>query len=136
MLQKKSYLTPAQICEALETTAIKLSDTKSNETGSGLVDALAVIEEIENYEHIISVNENIARNNVSIYPNPTNDNLHIETEADIEEIIIFDVYGRRQDVSYQLSAVNSIDVSKLNSGVYFINIKTANENIVNRFIKK
>lgn len=136
MLQKKSYLTPAQICEALETTAIKLSDTKSNETGSGLVDALAVIEEIENYEHIIGVNENIARNNVSIYPNPTNDNLHIETEADIEEIIIFDVYGRRQDVSYQSSAVNSIDVSKLNSGVYFINIKTANENIVNRFIKK
>ncbi len=47
MLEKNPDLTPAQICEILETTAKKLSDTKSNSTGSGRIDALAAINAIE-----------------------------------------------------------------------------------------
>lgn len=47
MLEKNPSLTPAQICETLETTAKKLSDTKNNYTGSGRVDALAAVNSIE-----------------------------------------------------------------------------------------
>ena len=47
MLEKNSALTPAEICETLETTAKKLTETKSNTTGSGRVDALAAINSIE-----------------------------------------------------------------------------------------
>ena len=43
MLEKNSNLTPADICRIMETTAVKLSDTKNNYTGSGMVDALAAI---------------------------------------------------------------------------------------------
>ncbi len=43
MLEKNSTLTPAQICETIETTAKKLTDEKSNMTGSGRIDALAAI---------------------------------------------------------------------------------------------
>lgn len=46
MLEKNSSLTPAQICETIETTAKKLSDTKNNFTGSGRIDALAAINSI------------------------------------------------------------------------------------------
>lgn len=50
MLEKNSALTPAEICETLETTAKKLTETKSNTTGSGRVDALAAINCIESAE--------------------------------------------------------------------------------------
>lgn len=47
MLEKNPELTPAQICEAFEMTAVKLTETKSNLTGSGRIDVLAAIESIE-----------------------------------------------------------------------------------------
>ncbi len=48
MLEKKADLTPAEICMILETTGVKLTQTKSNITGSSRVDALAAIEAIDN----------------------------------------------------------------------------------------
>ena len=44
MLEKNPDLTPALICKLFETTAVKLSDKKSNRTGSGRIDALAAME--------------------------------------------------------------------------------------------
>lgn len=43
LLEKNEHLTPAQICETLESTAKHLSDKKNNLTGSGRVDALTAI---------------------------------------------------------------------------------------------
>ncbi|MCL2289667.1 MAG: S8 family serine peptidase [Bacteroidetes bacterium] len=43
MLEKNPKLTPAEICEILETTAVKLSATKNNIFGSGRVDALEAV---------------------------------------------------------------------------------------------
>lgn len=43
LLDKDPNLTPAQICEVLETTAVKLSNAKNNRTGSGRIDVLAAI---------------------------------------------------------------------------------------------
>ena len=43
MLEKNSTLTPAQICETIESTAKKLTCEKSNMTGSGRIDAFAAI---------------------------------------------------------------------------------------------
>ena len=47
MLEKNPTLTPAQICETIETTAKKLTDEKSNLTGSGRIDALAAVNSVE-----------------------------------------------------------------------------------------
>ena len=136
MLQKKPYLTPAQICEALETTATKLSETKSNETGSGCVNAMLALEEIEDYQDITGIEDKFT-NNVSIYPNPAKDRLYIETESEIEEVIVYDIYGRHQVTetpSHQ--EMISIDISNLTSGIYFVKINTAEGNIVKRFVKE
>jgi hypothetical protein len=43
MLSKNPNLTPAQIDEIIETTAVKLSEHKSNDYGSGRIDALAAV---------------------------------------------------------------------------------------------
>ena len=71
-----------------------------------------------------------------LHPNPVNDRLYIETEVEVEEVVVYDVYGRRQElsaVSYQLSA---IDVSNLKSGVYFVKVVTSEGETVKRFVKK
>ena len=47
MLEKNSALTPADICCIMESTAKKLTETKSNLTGSGRIDALKAVEAIE-----------------------------------------------------------------------------------------
>ena len=135
MLQKKSHLTPAQICEVLETTATKLSETKSNETGSGCVNALLALEEIENYEDTTGINDNLMAD-FKVYPNPVKDRLYIETSTQIQSIEIYDVYGRLQVTktpSHQGDL--SVDVSDLNSGIYFVKVKTEEGNIVKRIVK-
>lgn len=135
MLQKKPYLTPAQICEALETTATKLSETKSNETGSGCVNAMLAMNEIENYEDVTSINDNYSVN-INIYPNPVNGRLYIETLTQTQTIEIYDIYGRRQ-VSETMSHQGNltIDVSDLSNGIYFVKISTEEGDIVKRIVK-
>ena len=74
----------------------------------------------------------------NVYPNPVKDRLHIETETEIEEVVIYDIYGRVQNLSNSATQQlnNSIDVTGLNSGVYFIQIKTEEGNITKRFVKE
>ena len=72
----------------------------------------------------------------NIYPNPVSDKLYIETEVEIEEVSIFDIYGRRQELSAISCQPSAIDVSNLNSGVYFVKVVTENGEVVKRFVKK
>jgi hypothetical protein len=73
---------------------------------------------------------------LNIHPNPVNDRLYIETENDIENITIFDIFGRQQQLSNSSHQHSVIDVSNLTSGIYFIKINTNNGEIVKRFVKK
>jgi hypothetical protein len=73
----------------------------------------------------------------NIYPNPVNDRLFVEAEAKIEEVVIYDIFGRQQvTVTTSLQGNLSIDLSDLNSGIYFVKVKTENGEIAKRFIKK
>ena len=74
----------------------------------------------------------------NIYPNPVEKELFIENRIGVEEISIYDVYGR-QAMSQQVNKSTTqqvIDVAKLNAGVYFVKIVTDNGEIVKRFMKK
>ena len=75
---------------------------------------------------------------LNIYPNPVNDKLYIETEMNVEEVVVYTITGV---IAGQQSTVNSqqsltIDVANLNSGVYFIKVRTENGEVVKRFVKK
>ena len=83
--------------------------------------------------------ENIAEltSSFNVYPNPVNDKLYIETLTQTQTLTveIYDVYGRQQSmVNGQQSMV--IDVTSLNSGVYFVKVVTENGEAVRRFVKK
>ena len=91
-------------------------------------------EEPENPDSTDELNEN----NFNIYPNPVNDKLYIETESEIEEVVVYDVYGRVQNLrnSETQKLRNSINVTDLNSGIYFVKVVTENGEVVKRFVKK
>ena len=136
MLDKNPNLTPAKICEILETTAVKLSDKKSNQTGSGRIDVVAAVEAVTEGDD----EENISTNSLhdfNIFPNPVEDNLIITTDAVVEHIIVYDMYGRHQVIKSPSHQGNlTIDVSDLNNGVYFVKITTDKGESTKLFIKK
>lgn len=88
MLSKNKELTPAQIDRILESTAVKLTDQKSNDFGSGRLDALAAVNAVE-YD---AINET-ARQQAWVYPNPSTD-CFIVVGEDISRIEVFSVDGR------------------------------------------
>ena len=75
---------------------------------------------------------------INIYPNPVENELFLATELHVEEIAIYDIYGRqamRQQVNKSISQ-QVMDVANLNSGIYFVEIVTDNGKIIKRFVKK
>ncbi len=71
----------------------------------------------------------------NIYPNPVNDKLYIETQTQTLTVEIYDIYGRQQSmVNGQQSTV--IDVTNLNSGVYFVKVVSSEGEAVKRIVKK
>ena len=128
MLEKNPNLTPAQICMILETTATKLSENKNNYTGSGCINALAAIEQLDGTGLTDSYETRFM-----LYPNPTTDKVYIETDELINEINVINMTGINV---LKNNNSNNIDVSRLTSGIYFMKIKTEKGEIIKKFIKR
>ena len=76
-------------------------------------------------------------NKYAIYPNPVNDRLYIETHSLTQTIEIYDVFGRPQVTETPSHQGNlTIDVSNLNSGIYFVKVVTEKGEVVKKFAKK
>ena len=82
------------------------------------------------------------KSNLVIYPNPAKESLtinakHLKGDMHLQNIIIYDVYGRKVsrtfvfDNNKQESSSYTIDISTLQKGIYFIKI----ESITKKFIK-
>jgi subtilisin family serine protease len=87
----------------------------------------------------VGVIENELSNKVNIYPNPTTGELKITTSDirnPISDITIFDVSGRIQKAENRISNIEVIlDISHLNSGLYFIKVKTDAGEIIKKVVK-
>ena len=75
---------------------------------------------------------------IKIYPNPTSGELRIEIAGqarnDVQSVEVFDVYGRKH--SYGLTTDGAvINISHLNSGIYFVKITTENGVVVKKIVK-
>jgi hypothetical protein len=71
---------------------------------------------------------------INVYPNPVNDRLYIETEVEVREVVVYDVFGRQQTTDNGQQTF--IDVTNLNNGIYFVKVVTENGEVVKRFVKK
>ena len=89
-----------------------------------------------------SISENETYN-VVVYPNPTSGVLNliqerIENGLTIENVEVFDIYGKKISSHHQiiLSSNPQIDLSNLNSGIYFIKMITEQGAIVKKVVKQ
>jgi len=73
---------------------------------------------------------------VNIYPNPTRGELKIESgKLEIKDVVIFDVFGKIQRIG-NLKTENSIDISHLSAGIYFVKICTEVGEVVRKVLKE
>ncbi len=73
--------------------------------------------------------------NVKVYPNPTSDFLHIDTNEDLASYEIYNVLG--QEVKKDKMLINTIDLSSLPTATYFIKLTTQQGNTATvKVIKK
>lgn len=87
---------------------------------------------IEQVESIIGNNE------ISIYPNPTSTNLNVNNVDSFDEIKIINAIG--QLIKLNVIKLNdnsiSIDVSSLQSGIYYLSLENGSEKVIKRFVKE
>lgn len=69
-----------------------------------------------------------------LFPNPATTNLNITTRENLDQIIIYNTIGKH--VLSALSNSNRIDISALNSGLYFMELRSESGVAIERFIKR
>jgi len=72
---------------------------------------------------------------VKVYPNPTKDILNIASQLTIKKLSIYTVLGKEVKRIEMNKKSQSIDVSELNSGIYFVRYSIGNSMFYHKFIK-
>ena len=75
----------------------------------------------------ISLIENNKIENLEFYPNPTMEKIYIELTNQKCTLIIIDSQGKLVRKELLITGKNTIDVSKLSKGVYYLNLEMDNE---------
>jgi len=76
--------------------------------------------------------KNIDAINFSVVPNPAADYLSIHSNEKINSVEIIDVNGRK---IIEVKEFSKINIKTLNSGTYFVKIKTDKGSVSKKFIK-
>ncbi len=84
--------------------------------------------------NILSILEVLNSNKIILYPNPTSNQLTINSELKINEITIIDIAGK--SIKTPKPTTNTINVSNLSSGIYFIKLITDEGTITKKFVKQ
>ncbi len=83
----------------------------------------------------LGINEEKFKVPFKLYPNPATDVLHIESQEVVNRVKIYNALGREVLLKNSLSE-ETINVSNLSQGIYFMIIETETGKGVRRFIKK
>ena len=85
-------------------------------------------------QDMVGVNEN-EETMVSLYPNPANEQVSFVLDSDAQ-VSVFDMTGRKVSMVNVAAGNAQLNVSELESGVYFVNFRYANgSTAVSKFVK-
>ena len=87
-----------------------------------------------NYALITGIKGLAVNNDISIYPNPTNGLVSIATNLLKHEnytVTVFDSFGK---LLINVENTNTLDLTELQNGVYFISVTTESGTVVNKKI--
>jgi uncharacterized delta-60 repeat protein len=84
-------------------------------------------------DDLVTIDETMEENAMIIYPNPSNGTFTIEVDH-IGELLIMDNLGRLILQKKLKSNKESIDLSNMNSGIYFLRLHTAQQQLTKKVI--
>ena len=108
--------------DGLYTFTVTVNDGESTAEASVTIEVVA----------FIGVEENIL-NDVSIYPNPAEDFIMINSE-NVESVDVLDIYGRIV-TSLEINCETRIDMSNFANGIYYVRIHSNGATTVKKVIK-
>jgi len=109
--------------------------TDYNERNDWTYYELNTTSDIGNFNGTLSVSNNNLLDTFKMYPNPTNGNfVNIETVSDTE-VIIYNALGKVVKTTRITSDKNSIDISKLSKGVYFVKLEANKKSMTQKLIR-
>ena len=76
--------------------------------------------------------DDIAKESISVYPNPVENILHVKNVKDAEYITITDLYGK---VMTSIPYTDAIDVSAFPKGLYILQVSTKNGMLTTKFVR-
>lgn len=94
--------------------------------------------ELYNPNYIAGMSELNTESKLYLYPNPAMDELNIEGNFLKHGgfIEVFDLSGKIRLTQTSTSSISSIDISRLNKGLYFIHVTNGKNKLTRKFIKK
>jgi Secretion system C-terminal sorting domain len=72
---------------------------------------------------------------ITIYPNPTKNNIKINANTVLKSIQLFDIQGRILQIKNQDKNATSLDISNRSKGIYFLKITTEKGSKIEKIIK-
>ncbi len=85
------------------------------------------------------IEESALNQMVALYPNPTNSYIDLrlnETQLQVKECKLYDIYGKLLKVVPINSDITRVDVSEIANGVYFVRMDSEKGTITKKFVKK
>jgi len=82
---------------------------------------------------IVGVDEIFEDNSISIFPNPASTQLNIQSEVNIEQITLINLVGQAIFEEQANSTKITLSTSELETGIYFVKVKTT-KGVVNKRI--
>ena len=119
------------------------ADTNPAENISSLQNTLPFSDQIVGtfvftLQEVLSIEDNMIQNSISIYPNPTSGKLYLNGNGgfDISSVEIFDLNGRNLRSYQELSGRDFLVLQDIKSGVYILRLYFENDVLTKKIIIK
>jgi len=75
-------------------------------------------------------------NNISLYPNPANNVINLQSNVLINELVIYNTLGQKMISNTPTQENTSVDISSLQSGIFFVKVKWNDTYKTFKFVKE
>ena len=106
----------------------------SGSIDSNFTQASMIVDYVRVYQEApLSVGSNLNLDRtLRVFPNPTTEKIHLSAKKTLSKIILYDVYGKH--ILKKENDTETLDVSRLNSGVYFLEVYSDSEKAIKKLI--
>ncbi len=104
----------------------------SGAVDAGFTESAMIIDYVKVYQEApLSAGKDLdLKSTLKLYPNPASDKIQISSTIPISSLALYDVYGKL--IFTKENDTQSIDVSRLNSGVYFLEVSSNTQKAVKK----